>query len=68
MAIKYIVNKPELGGKLARWVLLLSEFDYMVEFKPRKKYERVDYLFRLFMELGTEDISEEFLDERLFTV
>ena len=27
MAIKYLVNKAELSGRLARWVLLLSEFD-----------------------------------------
>jgi hypothetical protein len=30
MALRYLVNKPELSGRLARWVLLLSEFDYTV--------------------------------------
>ena len=34
MAIRYLVNKAELTGKIARWVLLLEEFDYTVEFKP----------------------------------
>jgi hypothetical protein len=34
MAIKYLVNKPDLSGRLARWVLLFQEFDYMVEYKP----------------------------------
>ena len=33
MTIKYLVNKPELSGRLARWVLLLEEFDYTVEYK-----------------------------------
>lgn len=33
MAIKYLVNKAELCGRLARWVLLLEEFDYIVEYK-----------------------------------
>ena len=28
MAIKYLVNKAELSGRLARWVLLVDEFDY----------------------------------------
>ena len=32
IAIKYLVNKAELSGRLARWVLLLSEFDYTVEY------------------------------------
>ena len=27
MAIKCLVNKPELSGRLTRWVLLLEEFD-----------------------------------------
>jgi hypothetical protein len=27
MAIKCLVNKAELSGRLARWVLLLEEFD-----------------------------------------
>ena len=31
MAIKYLVNKAELSGKLARWILLLEEFDYTME-------------------------------------
>jgi uncharacterized membrane protein (GlpM family) len=30
MALCYLVNKPELSSRLARWVLLLSEFDYTV--------------------------------------
>ena len=34
MAIKYLVNKAKLSGKLARWVLLLGKFDYTVEYKP----------------------------------
>jgi hypothetical protein len=36
MAIRYLVNKPELSGRLARWVLLLTEFDYTVQYKPGK--------------------------------
>jgi len=40
----------------------------MVEFKLGKKHKRVDHLSHLSMELETKDISEEFLDERLFTV
>ncbi len=34
MAIKYLVNKAELSGRLTRWMLLLEEFDYTVEYKP----------------------------------
>jgi hypothetical protein len=34
MAIKYLVNKAKLNGRLAKLVLLLEEFDYTVEYKP----------------------------------
>ena len=27
MALRYLVNKPDLSGRIARWVLLLEEFD-----------------------------------------
>ncbi len=33
MALRYIVNKPDLSGQLARWVLLLTKFDYIVKYK-----------------------------------
>lgn len=34
MAIKYLVNKVELSWRSTRWILLLTEFDYTVEYKP----------------------------------
>jgi hypothetical protein len=33
MALRYIVNKPDLSGQLVRWVLLLIKFDYIVKYK-----------------------------------
>ena len=33
MTIRYLVNKADMSGRLARWVLLLEEFDYTVEYK-----------------------------------
>ena len=29
-ALKYLINKPDLSGRLARWVLLLQEFNFTV--------------------------------------
>jgi hypothetical protein len=47
MAIKYLVNKAELSGRLARWVLLLEKFDYLVEYKPGRMHLQADHLSRL---------------------
>jgi hypothetical protein len=34
-ALLYLVNKPIVIGQIARWLLLLQEFDFKVIFKPR---------------------------------
>ena len=68
MAIRYLVNKPELSGRLARWVLLLSEFDYTVHYKPGRMHRQADHLSRLSMEQSPDNINDEFPDASLFAV
>ena len=68
MALKYLVNKPDLSGRLARWILLLTEFDYTVQYKPGKMNLQADHLSRLSTETGSEEMDDEFLDGRLFAV
>ena len=68
MALRYLVNKPDLSGKLACWILLLTEFDYTVQYKPGKMHLQADHLSRLSTEAGTKDIDDEFPDGRLFAV
>ena len=43
MAINYLVNKAELSGRLASWVLLLDEFDYTVEYKLGRMHLQADH-------------------------
>ena len=33
-----MVNKPQLSGRIARWVLPLQEFDFDVDIRPGKKH------------------------------
>jgi len=68
MAIKYLVNKPELSGRLARWVLLLQEFDYTVEYKPGSVHKQADHMSRLPGEMETHPIDDRLIDETLFLV
>ena len=68
MALRYLVNKPDLSGRLARWILLLTEFDYTIQYKPGKMHLQVDHLSRLSEEVATEEVDDEFPDGRLFTV
>ena len=68
MALRYLVNKLDLSGRLACWILLLTEFDYTVQYKSGKMHLQADHLSPLSTEVGTEDIDDEFLDGRLFTI
>jgi hypothetical protein len=33
--LKYLVNKPVLGGRICQWILLFQEFDFEVVIKPK---------------------------------
>ncbi len=68
MAIKYLVNKADLSGRIARWVLLLEEFDYTVEYKPGKLHHQADHLSRLSENLSPTPIDDGLIDEDLFTI
>ena len=68
MTIKYLVNKAKLSGRLARWVLLLEEFDYTVEYKPGRLHLHANHLSRLLEEIGTNPIDDRFIDDNLFLV
>ena len=67
-AREYLVNKAELTGRLARWVLLLKEFDYTVEYKPGRMHLQADHLSRLSDEVGSSLIDDSLRDDNLFLV
>ena len=62
-SLKYLVNKPDLSGWIARWILLLQEFNYEVMVKPGKANADADYLSRQRGTEALEDIQAEFPDE-----
>ena len=53
--LKYLVNKPMLGGKICRWLLLFQEYDFDIIVEPRRLNARPDHLSRL--ESGEEPTS-----------
>jgi hypothetical protein len=46
-ALKYLVNKPMLEGRICRWLLLFQEFYFEVIVKPGKLNVGPDHLSRL---------------------
>jgi hypothetical protein len=55
--LKYLVNKPVLGGKICRWLLLFQEYDFEIIVKPRRLNAGPNHLSKL--ESGEEPVSLE---------
>jgi hypothetical protein len=66
--LKYMINKPLLSGHIARWVLLLQEFNFTIQVRPGKRHANADHLSRLSEELGHEPIDDNLPDANLFQV
>jgi len=47
MALVYLVNKPQVFGRLTKWLLLFLEYDFKIVYKPGKSHIMVDALNRL---------------------
>ena len=67
MTLRYLVNKPNLNGRIYRWIFLLQEFDYKVEYKPEKMHVQADHLSRISERKATGS-DDEFPDAALFTI
>ena len=66
-ALLYLVSKQELTGKLARWTLVLQDFEFDILHRP-VQHAIADYLSRL--ESGEEGtgVKDDFPDAQLFRV
>jgi len=46
MALTYLVNKPQASSRVTRWLLLFTEYDFSVVYKPGKTHGIADALSR----------------------
>jgi hypothetical protein len=67
-ALKYLVNKPVLGGRICRWLLLFQEYDFEIIVKTRRMNKGHDHLSRL--EHGEEwtSLEDTMLDAQLLAI
>lgn len=63
IVIMYLMNKVELSIRLARWVLLLKEFDHIVEYKLKNMHKQTSHLSRLSKLISEVSIDNTLVDE-----
>jgi hypothetical protein len=66
--LKYLVNKPVLGGRICRWLLLFQEYDFKVIVKLGKLNVGPDHLSRVTNGEETTNLEDKFPYAQLFLV
>ena len=68
LALKYLVNKLVLGGRICRWLLLFQEFNFEVIVKLGKLNAGPDHLSRVTNGEEPMNLEDNFPDAKLFSV
>lgn len=66
LAINYLINKSNLDRRLAYYILLLSKFDYTIQYKLGQKHLEANYLSCLFSNFNPKNLNDEFFNSKLF--
>ena len=67
-ALKYLVNKPMLGGRICRWLILFQEYDFEIIVKPGRLNLGLDHLSRLESGEDPTSLDEGLPDAHLFSI
>ncbi len=69
MALVNLVNKPQVLGRITRWLLLLFlKYDFIVVYKPSKTHVVVDALLRLLNMIKPIGVFDQTIDASLFYI
>jgi hypothetical protein len=61
-ALTYLVNKSNLSGQLARWLLLMEEFDIEIVHHPRRWHGTIDGFTKAYEGMGDVSKDDDFYD------
>ena len=67
-ALKYLVNKSVLGGKICQWILLFQEFDFEIVAKPLILNVGPDHVSRLENGEDPTSLDDNLPDTQLFAL
>ena len=66
--LKYLVNKPVLGGNICRWLLLFQEHDFEVILKLGRLNFGLDHLSRIEIDEEPSNLEEGLPNAYLFAI
>ena len=67
-ALKYLVNKPVLGGRICRWLLLFQEYDFEIIVKPGRLNAGPGHLLRIDSGEKPSNLDANLPDAPLFSI
>jgi hypothetical protein len=67
-ALTYLVNKPNPSGRLARWLLLMEEFDIDIVHCPGRRHGNVDGLTKAYEGVGVVSEDDDFPDTTIMSI
>ena len=67
-ALKYLVNKPVLGGRICRWLLLFQEYDFEIIVKPGRLNVGPDHLSWIDSGEEPSNLEDNFPYAQLFAI
>jgi len=67
-ALTYLVNKPNPSGRLARWLLLMEEFDIDIVHRLGRRHGNVDGLIRAYEGMGDVSEDDDFPDVTIMSI
>jgi hypothetical protein len=68
MALLYLVNKPQVSGKIAKWLLLFLKYEFIVVYKLGRTHVVADVLSRLPNNLEPLGVSNQTMDASLYSI
>ncbi len=68
MVLMYLVNKPQVSGKIARWLLLFLEYDFKILYKQGRSHLMANALNRLPNQIEHVGIPIQTYDVHLLTL
>jgi hypothetical protein len=66
MALVYLVNKPQVLGKITNWLLFFLKYDFTIMYKLRKTHVVIDALSRFPNIIKPTSVHDQTIDASLF--